>query len=217
MLKCRKSRILDFNFINLASKRKRLDARYFVELTWLEDWLEKMNITLKVFNQFEYTKANIVSAQLANYMKSMNNSTIERLPDCSIMMDGTTDLYYIVSKRANGFKIREVILSAMVSYEEKMLEKGDIDQAAMVRNINIAFSSILFDQSSILLGKTREWELLRGVYNNRLNKITNDKDDFQLMGPLLRGIEKQICTKRCEEVINLEKKKGIGKDTIKIY
>lgn len=38
--------------------------------------------------QFEYTKANIVSAQLTNYMKSMNNSTIERLPDCSIMMDG---------------------------------------------------------------------------------------------------------------------------------
>ncbi|PKY26528.1 hypothetical protein RhiirB3_441880 [Rhizophagus irregularis] len=183
-----------------------------------------MNITLKVFNQFEYTKANIVSAQLANYMKSMNNSTIERLPDCSIMMDGllinefnlywnkslitgefrdwaklqtmvkykneilnseliegTTDLCYIVSKRANGFKIREVILSAMVSYEEKMLEKGDIDQAAMVRNINIAFSSILFDQSSILFGKTREWELLRGVYNNRLNKITNDKDERKVI------------------------------------
>ncbi|CAB4477710.1 unnamed protein product [Rhizophagus irregularis] len=37
----------------------------------------------------------------------------------------------------------------MVSYEKKMLEKGDIDQAAMVRNINIAFSSILFDQSLI--------------------------------------------------------------------
>ncbi|CAB4436598.1 unnamed protein product [Rhizophagus irregularis] len=62
-----------------------------------------------------------------------------------------------------------------------MLEKGDIDQAAMVRNINIAFSSILFDQSLILLGKTRERELLRGVYNNRFNKITNDKDERKMI------------------------------------
>lgn len=46
------------NFINIASKRKRLDERYFTELTWIENWLEKMNKTLGVFNNEEYIKAN---------------------------------------------------------------------------------------------------------------------------------------------------------------
>ncbi|RGB42612.1 hypothetical protein C1646_750799 [Rhizophagus diaphanus] len=87
---------------------------------------------------------------------------------------------------ANEFTIREVILSAMVSYKEKMLEKGDIDQAAMV--------------------------LLRGVYNSRFNKIANDKKgDFQLMGLLLRGIEKTTLDKKVREGNQFRKEGGIGK------
>uniref|UniRef100_U9TZB6 Uncharacterized protein n=2 Tax=Rhizophagus irregularis TaxID=588596 RepID=U9TZB6_RHIID len=58
---------------------------------------------------------------------------------------------------------------------------GDFDQAAIVRNVNIAVTSILFEKSSILLGKTRECKLLRGVYNNGFNKITNDKEEKKMI------------------------------------
>ncbi|UZO20461.1 uncharacterized protein OCT59_012885 [Rhizophagus irregularis] len=95
-----------------------------------------------------------------------------------------------------------------------MLEKGDIDQAAMVRNINIAFSSILFDQSLILLGKTREWELLRGVYNNRFNKITNDKDERKVIFSLWVYCYEELKNKFGEKVREgnqFRKEEGIGK------
>jgi hypothetical protein len=44
-----------------------------------------------------------------------------------------------------------------VSYEEQMLVAGDTDQAVIVRNNNIAVTSILFEKSLIFLNKTREW------------------------------------------------------------
>lgn len=63
------------------------------------------------------------------------------------------DWDHIWTCETNEFTIREVILGAIVSYEEQLLKAGDVDQAAMVRNINIAFTNILFEQPSILVGK----------------------------------------------------------------
>lgn len=80
--------------------------------------------------QFEYTKANIVSAQLTNYMKSMNNSTIERLPNCSIMMDGLLinefNLYWNKSLITGEFR-DWAKLKTMVKYKNEFLNSELIE------------------------------------------------------------------------------------------
>ncbi|POG73699.1 hypothetical protein GLOIN_2v1476761 [Rhizophagus irregularis DAOM 181602=DAOM 197198] len=136
--------------------------------------------------QFEYTKANIVSAQLTNYMKSMNNSTIERLPNCSIMMDDWNKSLYFVSN-LNKYSKRQT--SDHNSYERaykiKNLLKALPTYANMIDNdICIRCEKEVEDWDHIWICEAiefREWELLRGVYNNRFNKITNDKDERKVI------------------------------------
>jgi hypothetical protein len=66
-----------------------------------------------------------------------------------------------------------------------------------------------------LLGKTREWELLRGIFNNRFNKIINNKEErkeiFDLWVYSYEQLKNKIWIKRCDEVIEMERKRGIEK------
>ncbi|RGB28858.1 hypothetical protein C1646_767297 [Rhizophagus diaphanus] len=72
-------------------------------------------------------------------------------------------------------------------------------------------NDILIEKSSILLDKTMNGNF----YNNRFNKISNDKEEkkviFNLWVYHYNQLKVKIWIKRCEEVVEIERKRGIGK------
>lgn len=63
------------------------------------------------------------------------------------------------------------------------------------------------------MGYNREWELLRGIYNKNFNLISKLKEEQQVINNLWNfcymEIRNKIWLKRCDEVIEIEKRKGI--------
>jgi hypothetical protein len=62
-----------------------------------------------------------------------------------------------------------------------------------------------------LRGKSRAWELFRGVYNSNFNKLSNKKESKKVIKSLwnfiYEEIKKRIWIKRCEEIAEIERKK----------
>ncbi|CAB4440956.1 unnamed protein product [Rhizophagus irregularis] len=85
----------------------------------------------------------------------------------------------------------------------------------ILRENNFNFIQILNQQSEILLGKSKDWELIRGDFNNRFNKISSKIEVKNLIDDLWYFCYDQcrinIWNKRCDEVNEIEKKKGIKK------
>jgi len=76
----------------------------------------------------------------------------------------------------NEFTIREIIEQSIVDFEEKLQEVEDVDGIEILRDCNIPFIQCLYEKSQVLLGCTREWEMLKGIYNNAFNEISNSKE-----------------------------------------
>ncbi|GBC13658.2 kinase-like domain-containing protein [Rhizophagus irregularis DAOM 181602=DAOM 197198] len=87
--------------------------------------------------------------------------------------------------------IREINVHSIFEYEEKLQEKGDLDE---IEILHIPFIQ-LYENSQVLLGFTREWEMLRGIYNNAFNDILKSKETkmmiFDLKGLVLSRIDKR--------------------------
>ncbi|CAB4402619.1 unnamed protein product [Rhizophagus irregularis] len=85
----------------------------------------------------------------------------------------------------------------------------------MFFKFSIVYAWILNQQSEILLGKSKDWELIRGVFNNRFNKISSKIEVKNLIDDLWYFCYDQcrinIWNKRCDKVNEIEKKKGIKK------
>ncbi|PKB99260.1 hypothetical protein RhiirA5_430004 [Rhizophagus irregularis] len=66
-----------------------------------------------------------------------------------------------------------------------------------------------------LRGKSRIWEILRGVYNENFNKLTQKKEEKAVIKRLWNFIYKEfknrIWIPRCEEIKRIEQKEGIQK------
>jgi hypothetical protein len=113
----------------------------------------------------------------------------------------------------NEATLQEIISESIYKYYEEYLKlhnrKEDI---IILRNYNINFVTILEERSDILIGKSRIWELLRGVFNNRFNRITNIKSEAKIIKELWNFIyeefKSRIWMRRCEEITRLEKIEG---------
>ncbi|PKC56103.1 hypothetical protein RhiirA1_474505 [Rhizophagus irregularis] len=68
----------------------------------------------------------------------------------------------IANVRTNDIEVNVLIKNSVYDYELKLLEEKKNEEAEIVRDINFEFIRILKQPSKILLGKNREWELLRG-------------------------------------------------------
>lgn len=73
--------------------------------------------------------------------------------------------------------------------------------------------TILYEKSRVLVNYTREWELLRGIYNNKFNEISRKSQDQEVIDNLWEycyvSLKKGIWIPRCEEVARLEHCRGI--------
>ncbi|PKC02642.1 hypothetical protein RhiirA5_424938 [Rhizophagus irregularis] len=94
--------------------------------------------------------------------------------------------WHILKCECSEVTIRELILNAIVSFEENFIIKG-----------------MKYKR------RTREWELLRGVFNT--NTKVGNKVIFELLVYYYDQIRIQMRLKRSEEVTEIERKKGITK------
>lgn len=119
----------------------------------------------------------------------------------------------------NEFSIDDVIRESPYSFENKLISYNQNEEVEILRNYNCEFINILESKSEILLGKSRKWELIRGIYNNKFNDLSKDKKEKALIKDLwiftYEEIKKRIWIPRCEEIKRLEEKEQINKSDLK--
>ncbi|PKC10132.1 hypothetical protein RhiirA5_374905 [Rhizophagus irregularis] len=115
----------------------------------------------------------------------------------------------------NDFNLNEIIYESIHKFELQLKESNQNDNVVTLRNYNIEFINILESPSIILRGKSRIWELIRGIYNNKFNDLTKKKEEQNLIKKLWRftynEIKNRIWIPRCDEVKRLEEKADIKK------
>ncbi|PKY47335.1 hypothetical protein RhiirA4_462488 [Rhizophagus irregularis] len=82
------------------------------------------------------------------------------------------------------------------------------------------FLTILESPSIILRGRSRKWELIRGIFNDNFNNISKNKEDKRIIKELWNFIYDEIKSRiwipRCEEIKRLEEKDEIKKFELKL-
>ncbi|PKY51335.1 hypothetical protein RhiirA4_468305 [Rhizophagus irregularis] len=119
----------------------------------------------------------------------------------------------------NEFKIEEIAQESIYRYEKWLEENDRNDEVKILRKFNFDFIRIIEQPSIILLGKNRIWEIVRGVYNNNFNKLSNLKEEKALIKNLwnflYEELKNRIWIPRCDEVKRIEEKEGIMKSDLK--
>ena len=95
------------------------------------------------------------------------------------------------------------------------MKKEDKEGKAIVMNkIAKKFISFLQEESEVLIRRTKEWELVRGIYNENLTKITKEKAEKEIIWEMWKKCFeeiKMIWIERCEEIEQIERERGITK------
>ena len=124
------------------------------------------------------------------------------------------DWKHIWTCENNKITIREAIIDALIKYEEELEKQGKEEKVIAMNKIAKKFISFLQEESEILTRRTKEWELVRGIYNENLTKITKNKLEKEIIWEMWKksfeGI-KVIWIERCEEIDQIEREKGITK------
>ncbi|RGB25789.1 hypothetical protein C1646_820816 [Rhizophagus diaphanus] len=119
----------------------------------------------------------------------------------------------------NESTMEEIAEESIYKYEKYLEDKDRKEDIEILRKYNFDFIRILEENSKVLLGKNRIWELLRGVYNNNFNDLTKMKEEKiiikELWNLIYEEFRSRIWLPRCEEIARLEKLDGIQKQYLK--
>ncbi|CAB4397285.1 unnamed protein product [Rhizophagus irregularis] len=70
------------------------------------------------------------------------------------------------------------------------------------------------------MGKEKYWELIRGVYNCKFNKASNEKEEKEMIEEMwsfcFNELKKEFCIKRYNEINEIELELGIKKSDKRI-
>ncbi|CAB4410360.1 unnamed protein product [Rhizophagus irregularis] len=115
----------------------------------------------------------------------------------------------------NEFSIDDVIRESPYKFEKLLEIKNKSNEIAILRNHLCNFLTILESPSIILRGKSRKWELIRGIFNDNFNNLTKIKEEITVIKELWNfiydEIKERIWIPRCKEVARLEEKENIKK------
>ncbi|GES99155.1 hypothetical protein GLOIN_2v1478197 [Rhizophagus clarus] len=108
------------------------------------------------------------------YERNTNGITTSICPRCEKEEENWEHIWIC---EANEKSLRDTIEDAIEIKLEKLKKEEKIDEIKIIEDILCAFTEILYEYSLILTRKTREWEMLRGIYNFRYNLITKKKEE----------------------------------------
>ncbi|PKY30268.1 hypothetical protein RhiirB3_392431 [Rhizophagus irregularis] len=115
----------------------------------------------------------------------------------------------------NEYSIDEIIQESPYKYEVLLEANNKYDDIKILRNYLCDFLILIESPSVILIGKSRKWELLRGIFNNNFNNLSKIKEEQRVIKDLWNFIydemKNRLWIPRCEEVKRLEEKDGIRK------
>ncbi|PKK58872.1 hypothetical protein RhiirC2_795638 [Rhizophagus irregularis] len=116
---------------------------------------------------------------------------------------------------SNEYSIDEIIQESPYKYEVLLEANNKYDDIKILRNHLCNFLTLIESPSLILIGKSRKWELLRGIFNNNFNNLSKIKEEQRVIKELWNFIYDEMKNRlwfpRCEEVKRLEEKDGIRK------
>jgi hypothetical protein len=75
----------------------------------------------------------------------------------------------------NEFSIDDIIRESPYKFEQILNDSNQSEELEILRNYNCEFINIIESPSRILLGKSRKWELIRGIYNAKFNDLSKEK------------------------------------------
>ncbi|PKY52379.1 hypothetical protein RhiirA4_469977 [Rhizophagus irregularis] len=133
------------------------------------------------------------------YKREVNEIDTDQCIRCK---NGVEDWDHIWTCEANELTIKEVIEQSIMDFEDTLLKVEK-------------HGKVLYEKSEVYIGKEKYWELIRGVYNNKFNKISKDKEEKELVNELwnfiFEALKKEFWLKRCNEVNEIERKLNVTK------
>ncbi|PKK61632.1 hypothetical protein RhiirC2_791518 [Rhizophagus irregularis] len=286
---------LIFEFINNFSNRRKIDSDYYLELLFIENFLENNEISLTDADENSYNKIKDIRAEMRKMLKDKavvnkikhsfeildealltneynliwNNriitggyracnrinfsqrqcgdkDTIDRSyriknilkerPTYKTLYKRNTnkidtpkcircgnkedeDWEHIWICEDNEFSIDEIIQESPYRLEKKLATLNKDKEIKILRDHLCNFLTIIESPSVILRGKNRKWELIRGIYNNKFNELSDSKEDRMVIKKLwtytYEEIKKRLWIPRCEEIKRLEEKEQIKKSDLR--
>ncbi|RGB41190.1 hypothetical protein C1646_752452 [Rhizophagus diaphanus] len=158
-------------------------------------------------NKFDWVKTlNFIIL----YQRGVNEIVDAMCPRCNNEIE---DWYHVWKCERNEVELEEILYEAIAEYEEILMSDDKKEEVEILRNIKINFYEIMLTQSDILLGYSRIWELLRGVYNEKFDETSKKKEYKNVIEHLWSfcydKYRTRIWVKRCDEVAEIEKDRGI--------
>jgi hypothetical protein len=131
------------------------------------------------------------------------------------MWENRTRRLHIWICEDNEVTVDEIIRESPHKFEKILIDSNQNEDLEILRNYNCEFINIIESPSNILIGKSRKWELIRGIYNNKFNDLSKEKTVKNLIKKLwifiYEEIKNRIWIPRCEEIKRLEEKEHIKK------
>jgi hypothetical protein len=119
----------------------------------------------------------------------------------------------------NEASIDEIVQESPYKFETTLKKQDKNQEIKILRDILCQFLTILESPSVILRGKSRKWELIRGIFNDNFNNISKNKEDKSVIKELWNfiydEIKRRIWIPRCEEIKRLEEKNEITKSDLR--
>lgn len=122
---------------------------------------------------------------------------------------------YIYIYEDNEYTINEIAEESIYWFGKQLEDNNQNEEIEILRKYNFDFIRLLEQPSIVLRGKSRIWEILRGVYNDNFNKLTNKKEELIIIKCLWNFIyeeyKKRIWIPRCDRIAEIERKEDIKK------
>ncbi|PKY56492.1 hypothetical protein RhiirA4_476823 [Rhizophagus irregularis] len=219
-----KNEILNSNKLNdlfMRNFKKEFDWRTTLEFISNRTTFNKRQCSSEDTKERSYQIKNLLK-DLPTYetlykreIDAIENSMCIR---CGANEEETWDHVWICSD--NEASLDEIVRKSISKFEDYLKENERTEDIKVLRDHNINIVTILEENSNILIGKSRIWEMLRGIFNDRFNHLTKVKEEKVIIKEcwifIYNEFKNRIWLVRCEEVARLEKSKGIQKQDLRM-
>src|SRR6266536_96956 len=217
--------------INLKYKNEKLNSEALEDLFWRNykqefDWERSLKFVMNKEEIKDYKTSGKDEREKAYKIKNLikelptyavlwkrNTNGIES-KTCIRCKKGEEDWNHVWTCTNNRRTIRDTIEDEIINNEEKIRKEGKEEIVNIINKIAKNFIAFLQEDSDVLINKTREWELLRGIVNENLMKMNREKEEKNIGWSMWKECYnelKKIWQERCEEVEYIEKELGITK------